>query len=340
MDGGNMSLELWLHEYKVEALQAELDKQGRTVEQEMQYRLDDLYVDLVPREQRDAIFQRIENEYAVRSAVIESRKKCAAFHVTENGTEKYFTTNEGLELLDAAKKVRLYLAAEPTARPAAFDKMFLHSAEISPERFDELVGIRMENTGKVTGVFDINFDKREFSGVHIMDGWKTYALGDVSAAVYHAARKQSLSTEQQWERLLDKLDGKEITSAGHLSARNISFSDEIIADNGKLNFYMDCSFDVDTVFGTHVCTDENDDYLNVYADYDMECQQVCDELRIVLWKADAESKEITYTLNAAEKEVVSCAMDEHCLKQTGMALTDYAAQYMAEDASPMIEPTM
>ncbi len=43
----------------------------------------------------------------------------------------------------------------------------------------------MENTGKVPGVFDIDFDKREFSAVHIMDGWKTFAMDDVSAAVYH-----------------------------------------------------------------------------------------------------------------------------------------------------------
>ena len=213
MSGGDVSLELWLHEYKMEALQAEMDKQGRTVEQEMQYRLDDLYVDLVPQAQRDAIFQRIEHEYAVRDAEIEARKKCAAFHVTENGQSKYFSVDDGLELLEAAKKVRAYLTAESAARPSGFEKMFLHPAEISAERFDELVGIRMENTGKVTGVFDIDFDKREFSGVRIMNGWQTYALGDVSAAAYHATRKHYLSTEQQWERLLDKLDGKELTPA-------------------------------------------------------------------------------------------------------------------------------
>ena len=36
----------------------------------------------------------------------------------------------------------------------------------------------------------------------------------------------------------------------------------------KLNFYVQAEFDVDTVFGTHVLTDENDDWLNIYANYD------------------------------------------------------------------------
>lgn len=44
----------------------------------------------------------------------------------------------------------------------------------------------MENTGKVRGVFDVNFDKREFSAVNIMDGWQTWAMHDVSVAVYTA----------------------------------------------------------------------------------------------------------------------------------------------------------
>lgn len=37
----------------------------------------------------------------------------------------------------------------------------------------------METIGKVTGVFDLDFDKREFSAVHIMDGWTTWAMRDV-----------------------------------------------------------------------------------------------------------------------------------------------------------------
>jgi len=172
-----------------------------------------------------------------------------------------------------------------------------------------------------------------------MDGWKTYVMGDVSAAAYYAFCNAFLSDMQRWNRFSEKLDGKEITSAGHLSSRNFSFSDEIIGDDGKLNFYIDTSFDVDAAFGTHVCTDENDDYINLYANYDMEAQQVCDELTIILWKNDGQA-ELSYTLNVAEKEVLLRKMDEYCLRQTGMSLVDYSAQCMVDDAKPTMEPTM
>ena len=198
----------------------------------------------------------------------------------------------------------------------------------------------MENTGKVTGVFDIDFDKREFSGINIMDGWQTYAMGDVSAAAYHATRKRMLFSDQQLRCLLDHLDGKEITSAGHLSSRNFSFSDEITEMDDKLNFYIDTAFDVDAAFGTNVRTDKNDDYINLYADYDMESGQVCDQLTIILWKGNGQSEERSYTLNAAEKEVLLRKMDEYCQQQTGMTLTDYAAQRMAEQDAPLTQPTM
>ena len=50
--------------------------------------------------------------------------------------------------------------------------------------------------------------------------------------------------------------------------------------DGLLNFYLETSFDVDAVFGTQVCTAENGDWLNVYANYDMASGQVCDKLEI------------------------------------------------------------
>ena len=95
--------------------------------------------------------------------------------------------------------------------------MFFGGQPITVEEYNALTALRMENTGKVRGVFDVNFDKREFSAVHIMDGRRTWAMRDVSAAVYHATRSQFASSDDKWRKLLDHLSGKEITSAGHLS---------------------------------------------------------------------------------------------------------------------------
>ena len=69
--------------------------------------------------------------------------------------------------------------------------MFFGGQPITAKEFDALTALRMENTGKVCGVFDVNFDKCEFSAVHIMDGWQTWAMRDVSVAVYHAPGRSS-----------------------------------------------------------------------------------------------------------------------------------------------------
>ena len=152
------------------------------------------------------------------------------------------------------------------------------------------------------------------------DGWKTWPMQDVSTAVYHAYRKSYLRPEQYMSRFLEKLEGKELTSAGHLSVRDISFAEEISEIDSLLDFYMETNFDVDAVFGTHVCTGENDDTLNVYANYDMASGQVCDELEVDLHRADGREEPVEYRLNAVEKATLLRKMDAYCQGQTGQTL--------------------
>ena len=209
--------------------------------------------------------------------------------------------------------------------------MFFGGQPITVEEYNTLTDLRMENTGKVRGVFDVNFDKREFSAVHIMDGWRTWAMRDVSPSVYHATRSRFASADEQLSKLLELLDGMEITSAGHLSARNFSFSDEIMMEeDGKLNFYVDADFDVDAAFGTFVLTDKNDDWLNIYANYDIAEDRPCDMLELTLCKGDGSEESWSYQLNAAEQDVLLRKMEEYCQQQTGMSLRVYAQQFREE----------
>lgn len=263
-----------------------------------------------------------------------------AFHVIETGDSCYFTTEGETDILTVAQRLRSYLSIEDSATHDSLCEQFRNRDDINTERFDELVGIRMDNTGKVAQCYDVDLDKREFSAVHIMDGWKTYAVADVSVAAYHANRSQHENRDTRFQKLIDFLDGKEITSAGHLSSRNISFSEEIMEMDDRLNFYIDVSFNVDAVFGTNVCTTENDDWLNVYANYDMASGTVCDTLDIELHRGDGAEEELIYTLNAAEKDVILRNMDDYCQVQTGMTLSEYSAQRMSEYNAPQMGQLM
>lgn len=105
-----------------------------------------------------------------------------------------------------------------------------------------------------------------------------------------------------------------------------SFGEEIIESDGKLNFYLQADFDVDAAFGTFVCTDQNDDWLNIYANYDVERDRLCDTLELNLCKGDGSEECWSYPLNAAEQEVLLRKMETFCQQQTGMSLHEYAQQ--------------
>ena len=325
----HVDITLWIDRRWKDAIEKHL--KDETLQEHLENVLDTLCNQL-PEQEYKRISSEIYAEDAAEREAREAARTYAAYHVTERGQEWYFKTSPGEELLVACKKLRGYVAAEKGTAPDKFIGMFFGGQPITAKEFDALTALRMENTGKVRGVFDLNFDKREFSAVHIMDGWQTWAMRDVSAAVYHATRSQFASSDDKWRKLLDHLSGKEITSAGHLSARNFSFGDEIIESDGKLNFYVQTEFDVDAAFGTFVLTDENDDWLNVYANYDIAQGKSCDTLELTLCKGDGSEESWSYPLNAAEQDVLLRKMEEYCQQQTGMSLREYAQQLHEEQA--------
>ena len=325
----HVDITLWIDRRWKDAIEKHL--KDETLQEHLENVLDTLCNQL-PEQEYKRISSEIYAEDAAEREAREAARTYAAYHVTERGQEWYFKTSPGEELLVACKKLRGYITAEKGTAPDKFIGMFFGGQPITVEEYNALTALRMENTGKVRGVFDVNFDKREFSAVHVMDGWRTWAMRDVSAAVYHATRSQFASSDDKWRKLLDHLSGKEITSAGHLSARNFSFGDEIIESDGKLNFYVQTEFDVDAAFGTFVLTDENDDWLNVYANYDIAQGKSCDTLELTLCKGDGSEESWSYPLNAAEQDVLLRKMEEYCQQQTGMSLREYAQQLHEEQA--------
>ena len=332
----HVDITLWIDRRWKDAIEKHF--KGETLQEHLENVLDELCNQLPEREYK-RISAEIYAEDAAEREAREAARTYAAYHVTEHGQEWYFKTTPGEELLDTCKKLRSYITTDESAAPDLFIKMFAGGQPITAEEYDALTVLRMQNTGKNRGVFDLNFDKREFSAVHIVDGWWTWAMRDVSVAAYHATRSSFAPAKEQWSKLLDHLSGKEITSAGHLSARNFFFGEEIIESDGKLNFYVQADFDVDAAFGTFVCTDQNDDWLNIYANYDIEKDCLCDELELNLCKGDGTEESWNYTLNAAEQEVLTRKMEEFCQQQTGMSLHEYAQQ-LRDEQSAAPEQTM
>ena len=325
---------LWLDRRWKNAIEKHL--KGETLQEHLETVLDELCNQL-PQREYERISREIYAEDAANREAEEAARTYAAYHVVENGQEWYYKTTPGEELLGAARMLRKYL--KDTERSTGkFISLYSQAQPITPEEYRHLMHLRMENTGKVTGVFDLDFDKREFSAVHIMDGWTTWAMRDVIPSIYQTTSPRFATADEQLRKLLELLDGMELTSAGHLTARNFSFSDEILMENGKLNFYIQADFDVDAAFGTFVCTDENDDWLNIYANYDIVRDRPCDTLELNLCKGDGTEEYWSYHLNAAEQEMLARKMEAFCQQQNGMSLHDFARQLQEEPGpSPQIQ---
>lgn len=105
--------------------------------------------------------------------------------------------------------------------------------------------------------------------------------------------------------------------------KDISFSDEILEQEGKLNFYVPVTFDYMDILGMEYGLLGDDPDLNVYASYDLKAGQVCDNLLIVIKYTEGCDEEHFYALSRKEKDLFLQKMDAYCLKQTGKHLSQW-----------------
>ena len=209
---GDTSIELWLNQYQLEALERILSEHGTDTNTVMQARLLEFYRQTVPEQERTDINNRIEAKRLAEERLTQEMSRFSVFHITENGAERYFETQygNGLEFLQIGWWMRKYLHGEFKVKPECFADTLLNPVAIDVGNFDSRVGELLDNSKNIVGVFDIDFDKQEFSGVYRFDGWKTFAMKDISVAAYHAYRGEDRPWDKRVSIFLDYLDGKEI----------------------------------------------------------------------------------------------------------------------------------
>lgn len=342
----SISAEVWLDERRWDALESVLEEQGTNIEKHLQDYVVDLYREMVPADQVREIESRIERDRQEALREAEARKVFSAFRLWEGGESRCLATESPKEFLDAARLLRKCLR-EGNGGANAFARKIYGGYEISLERFDELIQERMENTGRVAGVFELDFDKQVFSAVSILDGWKSYRFQDVSAAAYHAFRKEDCGQEERWQKFLTRLDGKELTdrdlSTPLKALRDLQPGDLLFTEPAErmgrlLDFQVDCASDTVQmeVFGPKVKCAGNGSWLNIYVSYDVARQEIRDHLDLTLHQKDgAWEKSFRYDLTPEEQNLLKSEMEAHCQKQYGKTPNGlYAERYCQEDGPP------
>ena len=252
-------------------------------------------------------------------------------------------------MLQAACRLRSYIRKPPDETPHRFVETLLRTQRISQEEFNSYVSERLDNTGRVVGAYDIDLDSGDMEAVNIMDGWKRFRIRDVSTAVYFAMKKGNAAADERWRIFLDRLEERSLiqepepeylTGSRRLCAEDISFAEDIIQNDNLLEFYMEVSFNADEVFGTDVCTSENDDWLNIYANYDLDARRVCDTLEVYLQRGNGDEEAFKYRLSAEEQALLLPKMNTYCQEHWGQSLEECNADYLAEQSQELPEMQM
>ena len=103
---------------------------------------------------------------------------------------------------------------------------------------------------------------------------------------------------------------------------------------------MPVTCDPDAVFGTSVASDSNGDWLNIYANYDLETGEPERALSVILICGDGNEFEFSYPLTAPEREQLREKMEGYCQAQTGMSLEEYRQELCSEESSMEQGPQM
>ena len=124
-----------------------------------------------------------------------------------------------------------------------------------------------------------------------------------------------------------------------LAEDDFNFVDEILECDDELNFYMELHCDARSVFGS-LGGIALDDYLNVYANYNVPARQIDDTLDIMICRGVGSNEAAVYKLSETEKEIVLEKMDEYCQEREGMTLDEYCEKIQSEVQTEYLTPEL
>lgn len=311
---------------------------GKTVEALLVEQVD-LLIQQLPQEQRDRITQEIQCEDADRERQFEAARRFSLTKITENGESRYLFLERGEIMFQTALRLRRYLRGE-LDDPSQF---YGDAWPITQEEMERYTAEMLRGSPRVVGVYDVDLDAGEVYSLDPGKGWRGYQIRDVSTAVYFATKRESDAWIAKRSRFNQWLAEKEmprvvrpipIRADEALPTELICFEEEVSQIDHLLNFYIPVYFNPDQVFGLNVETEENSDYLNLYANYDMERGRVCDTLEVYLVRGDGSELECEYRLTPEEQETLRSKMDSYCIEQRGLSLEAAREQYRAKEQTP------
>lgn len=207
MSVGSEPIDLWLEEPKYAALVRELESRGENLETVMQAKLNELYEQTVPVQERIEIDDLIDAERLEDVRQAEAARRFSVFRIVEKDHWDFFETERPFDFPQAAGYLRRYLRGElPPGQSLA--ETFATAAYLDFDSFDCRITEFMDGREQICGVFEIDLDRQLFSALDREQGWQEYNIRDVSSAIYHAHRKEHRSESEARRIFYERLEGK------------------------------------------------------------------------------------------------------------------------------------
>ena len=204
---------LYFNEYRLALLKQHLQKNGSSVEHELQNLLDSFYDQTVPEHDRVVTEAQIKSEREREAAAREAARRFAVVHFHEGNDDYFFTSELRSDFYSIANLYRSALKDEVGnyTLDSIAQSNFIGCWTVNDMAFSVLCSA-MPNDPRITALVEFDFDHNTVSVCESSDNaWRTYNLKDVSTAMYKAERKEGLPLDARHEIFDAALEGKEIT---------------------------------------------------------------------------------------------------------------------------------
>lgn len=210
MSVGSEQIVLWLEEPKYQALARVLEERGEDVEAVMQAKLNELYEQTVPVQERIEIDDLIDADRLASARAAEATRRFSAFRIVEGNRWDFFETEREMDFLMAASHLRRYLRGNfPPGQ--TLSETFAKADHLDFDGFDCRITEYMDGREQIRGVFQIDIERQIFSSLDREQGWREYDMGDVSTAAYYARKKDHRPEAEAQRIFYERLEGKELT---------------------------------------------------------------------------------------------------------------------------------
>lgn len=210
-------LTIWCEERRYKAMAERLKAVGSTIEQELEKALADLYMRLIPEEERSAIEAGVAQEEQ-HNAELLARQEAEAYRVSalllygdKSGCWKLKRAWNTLEL---AQILRTALRQSEQPPEQCFYSSLGEVEPLSEGGFAAMKRARADNVPQVNGVFLVDFPAKKFYLVKPGEGWEIYRFQDISAAVFKAMRKESANRKEIQRRFHTELERRTRDTCG------------------------------------------------------------------------------------------------------------------------------